>query len=368
MHYIFILGRNPELSRAEIFSYFRKEGIKILGEQQIKNALRVEVSDTLDSGVVDQLGGTIAIARVLAQGNSVGLRKQLDSQEIYYGTKNKLNYCIWHFTDDRTYTHLSAYLKKRFREEKLKAVEKQFTRELEVQGEKSVGMIKSLVDEEYVVFGDCFGKIVEKSDYSEIEKRDMNKPQRREHLAISPRLAKIMINLSEVRERQTLLDPFCGVGVILFEALLQKVNVVGIDIDKKAIAGAQENIVWGKFDKKKYALINADSKKLKVKSVDVLVSEPHLGEVFKKAMNEQKAKEVLRGFERLMIKVLQNMKGSVTGKIVFSAPYIKLINKKRIGCDIEGIAAKTGLKLANSFKEYREHQIVGREIFVLENL
>jgi hypothetical protein len=37
----------------------------------------------------------------------------------------------------------------------------------------------------------------------------MQKPIRREELAISPRLAKILINLSGAKKNNLLLDPFC---------------------------------------------------------------------------------------------------------------------------------------------------------------
>ena len=54
------------------------------------------------------------------------------------------------------------------------------------------------------------------------------------------RLAKILINLSEVKDEEILLDPFCGIGVILEEALLQNINVIGIDKDKKAVDRCKE--------------------------------------------------------------------------------------------------------------------------------
>ena len=85
----------------------------------------------------------------------------------------------------------------------------------------------------------------------------MEKPFRREELAISPRLAKIIINLSEVKTKGKIIDPFCGIGVILFEGLLKNLNVTGIDIDKNAIEGAEQNLEWGKFSNKNYKLANS---------------------------------------------------------------------------------------------------------------
>jgi tRNA G10 N-methylase Trm11 len=133
-----------------------------------------------------------------------------------------------------------------------------------------------------------------KYNYAELELRDMKKPVRREKLAISPRLAKIMINLSQVKTSEKLVDPFCGVGVILQEALIQGINVIGIDKDKNAINGARENLKWGKFQKEKYLLLNRNSKKVKIPWANVLVSEPDLGEILKKIPIESFDEKVSR--------------------------------------------------------------------------
>ena len=199
----------------------------------------------------------------------------------------------------------------------------------------------------------------------------MNKPIRRQELAISPRLAKIMINLSGIKKGEKLLDPFCGIGVILEEALLQNIKVVGIDNDKNSISGAEKNLEWFGFNKENYKLINGDSRKINPKNCDVIVTEPFFGEILKKTPTKEKANEIIREFEKLIIPVLNNLKQNVYGKIVFTAPFIKTM-KKRVSCDIENILKNTGLKLSKienialSIQEFRENQIVGREIFVLE--
>ena len=61
----------------------------------------------------------------------------------------------------------------------------------------------------------------------EFQKRDMEKPVQRKIFAIPPRLSKIIINLTRCTPGKTFLDPFCGVGTILQEALLANAKVVG---------------------------------------------------------------------------------------------------------------------------------------------
>jgi len=239
-----------------------------------------------------------------------------------------------------------------------------------------------LIGEEFFVFGNFFGRIVQKCDYEELENRDMVKPVRREELAISPRLAKVMINFSEVKSGGKLADFFCGIGVILQEALLQELEVIGIDTDVRAIAGAKKNLEWFKFPKEKYQIINDDSRKVQIKGTDVMVSEPDLGEklrvtierkkkiILRKTYTQERAKERMQEFENLMIDVLGNVKKKISGRIVFTAPFIKSSDrtKERIGCNIARICERTKLKLASGFPiaDFREGQITGRQIFVLE--
>lgn len=367
MKYLFILGRNPELSIAEIFSYFEKEKNRIINYEKDKYSLLLDLEEVVEAGITQSLGGTIAVGKVMAEGEFGEISKQLDTQEIYYGTSNKMNYCIWNFSHDNTYNKIAEYLKKRFREERLKAVEKNLNGFMELQEGGRVKISKSRTDEEYFVFGKTFGKIIEKTDYKKIEERDMTKPERREKLAISPRLAKIMINLSQVKEGETLTDPFCGVGVILTEALLQKIKVVGIDIDSDAINGAIQNLGWAHFKKEDYKLRVDNSRDCSIDETDVLVTEPDLGETLKKMVQENVAKKMLYKFELLMISVLNNLKNKVRGRIVFSSPYILLNTKKRVGCNIEKILYETGLKLVKGpLAEYRKDKVVSREIFVLQ--
>ena len=372
MKYLFILGRNIDLSVAEVFAFLKRFGIGVLGSEQKDNGLLVEIDGLLPLGAVDKLGGTIAIGEVLS--DDLG---KLDGKALYAGSENKFNYVIWEFGDAGEFRD---YLKKRFKDEKLKTSEKRLRGLLKTQSGEEIPIIGSKnIAEQFFVFGENYGKILQSSDYEALEKRDMEKPARRGMLAISPRLGKIMINFSQVKEGEILLDPFCGIGSILQEALLQEIKVVGIDVVESAIDGAQKNLEWGKFSKKNYQLINDDSRKVEIDKVDVLVAEPDLGETLKsvgkivvrKTYSFERANNRMKKFEELMVEVLNNLKESVSGRIVFTSPFIKSFDKrnKRVGCDIGVILKKTGLKLVSGFpiNDFRPDQITGRQIFVLEH-
>lgn len=369
MKYLFILGRNVKLSKAEVLAYFEKEGNPVLNSELKENGLLIEIEKSIDPKIVNSFGGVLAIGEIVVESPFSELGGKLDEKMIYLGEENKLTYVIWNFSDN--YEFIQDYLRKRFKEEKLKATEKHLTGTIKMQDGEEIGIPSSkLLDEEYFLFEgkekEYFGKIVSHCDYESLEKRDMKKPVRREALAIAPRLAKIMINLSELKEGDKLLDPFCGVGTILQEALLQGMTVVGVDKDEKAIKGAKENLKWFGFSESDYLLINFDSTKVNIPEISAVVTEPDLGETLKKIPTKEEAEKTLKNFEKLMVKVINNVKNNVQGRIVFTSPHIR-IGKKRLECDIENICSRTGYNLiGEGIPEFRDNQVVGRMIWILE--
>lgn len=367
MKYLFILGRNVELSIAEIKSFFERDKINFKIISRIDNGLLVETEKTLQKGLVEKFGGVISIGEVLSSGNFEKISEELDKLNLYLGTGNKLNYIVHDF-DGKDYEDILFYLKTRFKEERLKATHKKLTGNIKLQsGEFVPNVASNLIDEQYFVFGNNFGKITEKYNYDAVEKRDMEKPVRRNELSISPRLAKILINLSQVKEGETLLDPFCGIGVVLQEALLQNIKVIGIDKDGDAIKNAKINLKWFNFAEKNYQLLNEDSSNARISKVQGIATEPDLGKLQRKTPSSEEAKEVVKGFEKLMINVLRNLGRNIAGRIVFTAPLIN-IGKEKISCNFDKIRLSAGLNIVKGFpiNEFREDSIVGRTIVVMK--
>ncbi len=362
MKYLFILGRNVDLSVAEIKAFLEKEGINFKIISKVKNGLLIETQRFL-RGIVEKLGGTISIGEVLAEGDI----EKLNTRPLYNVKGNKLNYVILDF-NGKDMDRVSFYFKNRFRKEGLKATEKKPTGRIKMQsGEEIPKVSSSLIDEQYFAFENNFGRIIEESDFEKIEKRDMGKPVRRNELSISPRLAKILINLAQLKQGGTLLDPFCGIGTILQEALLQNMKVIGIDKDKKAIDCSELNLKWFNFRKENYKLINEDSSKAKIPDVDAIATEPDLGELQRRIPSVEKAREITGKFEKMMVSVLRNLKKNVKGRIVFTAPLVH-VGKERISCNIDSIRLQAGMKIVKGFpiNEFRENSIVGRTIVVLD--
>ncbi len=387
MQYLFVTGRNPELALAEALSLFEKMDIDVTPSASKTNAFILNTRKGLNTKqILRLLGGTIAIGKILCTGDISEVERFIESEEVYFGQKNKFLYSCLDFADEDSLNIVLNALKQKFRAEKTKARFKSIRGTILMQTGDVVEGTPSKIsstDITYFLFKDenySLGFIEAFSDSKEMEARDMGKAVRREHLAISPRLSKILVNLSQTKQGQTLLDPFCGIGVILQEALVQGINVVGVDINSTAIDGAKKNIEWtkNKYRAKASSKISVgDSRKVSLQNIDGIATEPSLGMLLKKIPHKKVAIQMQERFENLLIQVLNNLKNSLTSdaKIAFTAPYINT-GKSRLGCNIQKICNATGLQV-HTLKsqtpkfpvcDFRPNQIVGRDIFVLEKI
>lgn len=91
---------------------------------------------------------------------------------------------------------------------------------------------------------------VHEQDIEAYAARDQARPMRDAKVGmLPPKLAQTIINLATgpiniSPADQTVLDPFCGTGVVLQEALLMGYNVIGTDLEPRMIAYSEENIQW----------------------------------------------------------------------------------------------------------------------------
>lgn len=61
-------------------------------------------------------------------------------------------------------------------------------------------------------------------------------------VTLHPKLSRAMVNLTEVSEGRTLLDPFCGTGSIVMEAASVGAKALGSDLSEEMVEGAGENL------------------------------------------------------------------------------------------------------------------------------
>ena len=124
---------------------------------------------------------------------------------------------------------------------------------------------------------------------------------------LPPKIARIMVNLAARGQSGTLLDPFCGTGTILMEAMLTGLSVLGSDNDQAAIDGTRANLEWlshtYSLKPDSYQLITADATHISehVQSVDFIATEPYLGPLLESRSlpDLDKVKNIARGLDKL---------------------------------------------------------------------
>ncbi|MCH7850164.1 MAG: hypothetical protein IH845_00795 [Nanoarchaeota archaeon] len=357
MKHFFILGRNPELSREELLSYLeaRKRYHKIILFEE--NILILETAENEKFNIQD-LGGILKIGEITFEGNETKLKEYLKNKDLI--DSDKFSYSVFGNMEP-------ILIKEKFKSEKRKAILKTGKRIIKFQNEKTSSLPKTnyslfLQENNNTIY---YGLATEEYDYTEVKKRDMKKPIRREHLAISPRLSLILINLSGAKRGDHLLDPFCGIGAILTESILKNIKSYGIDLNKKAIEGAKQNLKWIEEEyeiKTKYTLENKDARKTPDLQFGAIATETPLGKVLRKKPSDIESKNIIQNFEAFIIPILSHLKKCKKdyAKIAITFPKIRKfrVNSKKI-------AAKTNLKIImNPIEESRPDQFISRDIVV----
>lgn len=215
-------------------------------------------------------------------------------------------------------------------------------------------------------------------------RRDQARPKRDAFVGmLPPKLAQIMVNLAlGDKAPTTLLDPFCGTGVVLQEAAIAGFDkVYGSDLSDKMILYSQENLDWLKdthhinFD---YELSSGDAMKLKwPQPIDFVVSETYLGQPFNTPPRSAKLAEVVDNCNHITLEFLQNLHRQITPKtsICIAVPawrdryghftHLPLIaHLEKLGYCRHQFTHVSNQDLLY----YREDQVVARELLVLEKI
>jgi tRNA G10 N-methylase Trm11 len=231
----------------------------------------------------------------------------------------------------------------------------------------------------------------------EFQKRDIYKPNQRKIFGMPPRLARMMVNLSACRNGKVLLDPFCGVGTILQEALMEKAMVVGMDVNPWCVKATTENLEWLAQE---YGLGNADFRvlqgdvsrlveKMGQEAVDCIVCEPDLGPALRQVPTGPYAEKIIQKLEPLYFGFVEQAFRALKpgGRLVLVTPYIKSRSGQAVTMPIDGKLESLGFKRvypflkemfaqsaggldrvtnAASLVEMDERHLIGREIHIVE--
>lgn len=149
--------------------------------------------------------------------------------------------------------------------------------------------------------------------------RDQGRPRRDAFVGmLPPKLAQMMINMAmqqhtpaEATPPLRVLDPFCGTGVLLQEALLMGYDVYGTDLSEKMIRYSQDNLAWLKETSHvstSWELHEGDAMNTSWKKpLDGIACETYLGQPFSAPPSASKLTEVRGNCNHIIGSFLTNL-------------------------------------------------------------
>ncbi|XOU94089.1 MAG: TRM11 family SAM-dependent methyltransferase [Candidatus Kerfeldbacteria bacterium] len=406
--YFFILGTNPLISIAEIFS-FAKTNKTTLNIIDVTSHILIIESKEIDINKWQAyLGGTIKIGLIINKYQNINdLLKSVNTETLlnnfFKQTTQKIIFGFSLYSTSLTHYQnkikslgikIKQDLQKLDYKSRFIMAKSQALTAVQINKNKILQQGADIVIAESAN-GLYIGVTKTIQDFEDYSDRDFGRPQRDAKSGmIPPKLAKIMINLGGVSSDDLLLDPFCGSGTIIQEALLMNINnVIGSDISQKAINDTKNNIDWLT---QKYSLTNINislytedvqtlDNDIDSSTVDKIVTEPYLGPQDHSENNQDKINSTINELEKLYLAAFQTFKKitkpSSTIVIVFPLIIIdqdihvlKILEKInnlgfiRIDPIPENISlfAKIGVTARGSMIYQRPGQRVQREIFIFK--
>lgn len=296
MKYLFILGNNPELSKAEILSVIKAK--KILGQNRVILAIE---ADKFDCGeAIRRLGGTIKIGLILGEhpeaGPVIGAANSLPA-----GKRFNFGFSFYSQKPSNIGMEIKGLLK-----------EQGISARLVVSREPALSavIVKKEKCQDFIVTPGFFALTCAVQDFEAFGKRDFGRPAS-DSLSgmLPPKVARMMINLSNINSGNVLLDPFCGSGTVLAEALdLGITDLIGTDASGKAVEDSQTNLDWlaAELGIKKYKLkiekLDARDLSKNFSKIDTIVTEPYLGKPMKGNEGEGTVRKIVAELEELYVK------------------------------------------------------------------
>lgn len=387
MQYFFVLGNHPALSIAELYSRLTI----ITGDFIGPDIFMAEVSDTINcEEFLNTVGGTIKMGKIITSIENKPHSIFTASLDFLRDTpKNgKFNFGLSSYARPRIDTKkVGLALKQALKNEDISCrfvVSKEKTlSSVVVEQNKLVGSGRELV---YIGKNTniVFGVTEAVQPFKKLSERDYGRPARDDHSGmLPPKLAQIMINISGAKKDDTILDPFCGSGTVITEALLMGFNtIIGSDISPKAIEDSRNNIRWIKDIYKiqtnpDLKIVDARqlSKHYKPDSINTIITETYLGPQRGVIDIQKISRELDVLYNQTLKEIFLILKKGGTAVIALPAfmsngrPKLLDLNFgkfKNVTMFPQNLNIHLGITTRHSFIYGRDDQKVWREIIILE--
>lgn len=381
MHnYFFQLGNTPALSILELEAVIGVESVELVSDKIAKVSLK---SDDRAKELIDLLGGTVKIIKEVEKLTTTDLEELKNKVVDYLATiaqGDKIHFGFSEFGRDHLEKIDGFDLKSLLQS---KGINSRYVEGSRYGLSAAVLLHKKRVKEVYLLStndGAFLGETVAIQDIDDWTHKDRNKPYfDRKKGMLPPKVALMMINIAvgdnpvQSERKNLLLDPFCGTGTIVMEALLTNLDVIGTDIDEDSVAGTKQNLTWLK---EYYPFVHehtvfiSDATKIppQKEKIQYIVTEPFLG---KPKPNAAKLPYIFKGLEKLYLGAFKHWATLLddNAAIVIIFPTVTIIDNKgkeiiySLDALIDKLATFGYTTLSKPVLYHRPQAVVQRQIY-----
>ena len=246
MKYLAVLGRQPEISIAELESKFPNAHFSTGPATDFPPKFcfaNISGGPQSVSPVdINQLGGTLKLAIELTE-KPLDFLRNLPEGKITFGISD------YSKNASRKTATIEALKLKKILARHNRSVRVVENKEATLSTATSLHNGLSGKNErkvELIKLNNDWYKVIGVQDIDAYSKRDQARPARDAKVGmLPPKLAQILINLcGPLKSGARILDPFCGTGVVLQEALLMGYHAYGTDINPRMIEYSEKNLEW----------------------------------------------------------------------------------------------------------------------------
>ena len=388
--FIAILGRQPEISFAELEAVFGRQNV-----QPATPDIATIDADDIDLSI---LGGTTKIAKVITNHNYTNKRDSDLFNDISRQITNRYT-DKWRSVDHKITLGISTYgfnippravqktgiiLKGSLKKSgvSLRLIPNtESALSTAVSHNNKLGLSDNKV--ELIIVKTKTSVIIAESrgaqNITAYTRRDHGKPKRDAFVGmLPPKLAQIMLNLALGSKNDTpglILDPFCGTGTVLQEALIRGLNVIGTDLSDKMVSYTQENLNWitksHKYTGQIIDISQADATSNQwsnAQQIGAVVCETYLGQPFSAPPSPAKLKEVTGNCNHIISGFLKNIHPQLTPgtRLCIAVPAWRSKDGSLTHLPLTRDPSRLGFDLVRPPMIYsRPDQVVARELLVL---
>lgn len=385
---IAILGRQPKLSLAELESYFGSNKVKVFSEN-------IALVDS-DEANINYFGGVMKFAKADFE-ISISSINQIITKIVDFYSKDLAQ------VEGKITLGLSFYGEKLLNPFQLQKIglriksklrksnsirlipNQELTLSTATSHHNKLGLSDKKV--ELIIINDgsrlIIGKSLGAQNITAYANRDQKRPKRDARVGmLPPKLAQIIINLARPNNEKTnltILDPFCGTGVLLQESHLMGFDIAGSDKEERMIDFTKQNLTWldNEFEPK---LEVGDATKHKWSfKIDCIASETYLGKPFAKQPSQKDLLEQKQIVENIIRGFLKNIYDQIdtNTRLCLAIPAWKRMDDTFKSLDIVKNSELKELGFQKiKFKNitskdllyFRPDQVVAREMLVIKKI